>query len=68
MTVRTRPESPEQGLISLTKAADMFGVSTKTIRRRIADGTVRGYRIGRLIRVDVEEIRDALVVEMPNMK
>lgn len=68
MTVRTRSESPEQGLISLTKAADMFGVSTKTIRRRIADGTVRGYRIGRLIRVDVEEIRDALVVEMPNMK
>lgn len=68
MTVRTRSESPEPGLISLTKAADMFGVSTKTIRRRIADGTVRGYRIGRLIRVDVEEIRDALVVEMPNMK
>ena len=68
MTVRTRPESPEQGLISLTKAAEMFGVSTKTIRRRIADGTVRGYRIGRLIRVDIEEIRDALVVEMPNMK
>ena len=68
MTVRTRPESPEQGLISLTKAAEMFGVSTKTIRRRIADGTVRGYRIGRLIRVDFEEIRDALVVEMPNMK
>ncbi len=68
MTVRTRSESPGQGLISLSKAADMFGVSTKTIRRRIADGTVRGYRIGRLIRVDVEEIRDALVVEMPNMK
>jgi len=68
MTVRTRSESPEPGLISLTKAADMFGVSTKTIRRRIADGTVRGYRIGRLIRVDIEEIRDALVVEMPNMK
>lgn len=68
MTVRTRSESTEQVLISLSKAADMFGVSTKTIRRRIADGTVRGYRIGRLIRVDVEEIRDALVVEMPNMK
>lgn len=68
MTVRTRSESPGQGLISLSKAADMFGVSTKTIRRRIADGTVRGYRIGRLIRVDVEEIRDALVVEMSNMK
>lgn len=68
MTVRTRSESPEPGLISLSKAADMFGVSTKTIRRRIADGTVRAYRIGRLIRVDVEEIRDALVVEMPNMK
>lgn len=68
MTVRIRPKSSDIGLISLTKAADMFGVSTKTIRRRIADGTVRGYRIGRLIRVDIEEIRDALVVEMPSMK
>lgn len=68
MTVQTQSESPEKGFISLAKAADMFGVSTKTIRRRIADGTVRGYRVGRLIRVDIEEIRDALVIEMPNMK
>ena len=49
-------------LVGLAVAAQTFGVSTKTLRRRIADGTVRGYRIGRLIRVDLDEVRAALVV------
>ncbi|MEO6820936.1 MAG: excisionase family DNA-binding protein [Candidatus Nanopelagicales bacterium] len=35
-----------------------MGVSVKTVRRRIADGTIRAYRIGpRLIRVE----RDCLL-------
>jgi excisionase family DNA binding protein len=42
----------------------VFGVSVKTIRRRIADGTVTGYRIGTLIRVDLDELRAALVVKI----
>ena len=36
-------------LISLAVAADTYGVSIKTLRRRISDGTVHGYRVGRLI-------------------
>jgi excisionase family DNA binding protein len=32
-------------------------VSTKTIRRRIADGSITGYRFGpRVIRVDLDEV------------
>jgi excisionase family DNA binding protein len=53
---------PQGQLIPLTEAAEEFSVSVKTLRRRIADGTVRGYRIGRLIRVDRDELRSALVV------
>ena len=53
-------------LVALSVAAEVFGVSVKTIRRRIADGTVIGYRIGRLIRVDLDEFRAALVVKMPS--
>ncbi len=46
---------------SIAEAADLVGASTKTIRRRIADGTLTGYRMGpRLIRVDLSEIERVL--------
>jgi len=52
----------------LAVAAENLGLSVKTIRRRIADGTIRGYRVGRLIRVDLDELRQSLVVEMPTAR
>ncbi|WP_250646050.1 DNA-binding protein [Microbacterium tenebrionis] len=42
-----------------------MGVSVKTIRRRISDGTVREYRVGRLIRADPDELRRSLVSKIP---
>lgn len=68
MDVRTRSESPGPTLVSLANAADQFGVSVKTLRRRIADGTIHGYRVGRLIRVDLDELHDRLLVEIPSAK
>lgn len=68
MNSRTRSEEHEPDLVSLVVAAERLGVSVKTIRRRISDGTVRGYRVGRLIRVDMEELRKSLVVEIPTMR
>ena len=53
MNSRTRSEEHEPDLVSLAVAAESLGVSVKTIRRRISDGTVRGYRVGRLIRIDM---------------
>lgn len=53
-------------MVSLTVAAETLGISTKTVRRRIADGTVRGYRVGRLIRLDLDEVREALAVVIPS--
>lgn len=45
-------------LISIKEFAEACGVSTKTIRRRIADGSVPAYRIGstalRLDRKDID--------------
>jgi excisionase family DNA binding protein len=47
------PPSP-----SIQQSADALGVSYNTVRRRIADGTLRAYRVGpRVIRVD----RDSLI-------
>ena len=68
MNSRTRSEEHEPALVSLSVAAESLGVSVKTIRRRISDGTVRGYRVGRLIRVDMDALPKSLGVEIPTMR
>lgn len=68
MATRIPSDASESALVSLATAAENLGVSVKTIRRRIVDGTVRGYRVGRLIRVDLDELRRSLVVEMPTAR
>ncbi|KAB1643171.1 excisionase family DNA-binding protein [Gulosibacter chungangensis] len=68
MIARQSQELQDSVLVSLAVAAESLGVSVKTLRRRISDGTVRGYRVGRLIRVDLDEVRNALVVEIPTAR
>lgn len=48
-------------LVSLAVAAEHIGVHPKTLRRRIADGTLTGYRIGRMVRVDLDEVARCLI-------
>lgn len=65
-TRRPTRRVPNGKLVSLVEAADEFSVCVKTIRRRIADGTVTGYKVGRVIRVDLDELRRTLVMTMPS--
>jgi excisionase family DNA binding protein len=52
---------PARRLASIADAADYAACSGKTIRRRIADGTIPGYRFGkRSLRVDLADIDGAL--------
>ena len=52
-------------LVSIDQAARLVDVSPRTIRRRIADGSLTGYRFGpRVIRVDLDEV-DALLTRIP---
>jgi len=47
--------------VSLDQAADMMSLSVKTIRRRIADGTIPAYKCGkRPIRIRLDELEAAL--------
>lgn len=47
--------------VSLEEAADMMSLSTKTIRRRISDGTIPAYQCGRRpIRIRLDELEAAL--------
>ncbi|GGL33308.1 excisionase family DNA-binding protein [Phycicoccus endophyticus] len=50
---------------SLSQAAERTGISTKTLRRRIADGALTAYRCGRLIRLDPDDV-DRILVKVPN--
>lgn len=62
------PPAHPTRLVPLAYAAAYFQVSVKTLRRRIADGTIAGYRVGRLIRVDLDELAQSLVVAIPSAR
>lgn len=49
---------------SLADAAEYVGCSERHLRRLIARGDLTGYRLGRLIRVDLDEL-DALLKPIP---
>ena len=52
-------------LVSIDQAARLVDVSPRTIRRRIADGSLAGYRFGpRVIRVDLDEV-ESLLTRIP---
>lgn len=53
--------------ISIQDAAELLGVSTDTVRRRIADGSLAAYRVGpRLLRVDRAAV-EALAQPVPTV-
>lgn len=62
---RGKPSMPK--LVSLAEVAEQLGFSVRTLRRRISDGTVRGYRVGRLLRVDMNDLLENLVEEIPTV-
>lgn len=53
--------APSKNLVTLDAAAEYLGVAPLTLRRRIATGSLRAYRLGpRIIRVDLSDV-DALL-------
>jgi excisionase family DNA binding protein len=53
-------DSSRTQYVTLAEAADLMSVSVKTLRRRIADGTIPAYRCGRrVIRIRVDDLERA---------
>jgi excisionase family DNA binding protein len=49
-------------LITIAQAAERYSVHITTIRRWIAAGTIKAYKLGpRIVRLDVSEIEAALM-------
>ena len=61
---RSRPVARPKELpvyVSLEEAAQIMSLSTRTIRRRISDGTIPAYQCGRRpIRIRLDELEAAL--------
>jgi excisionase family DNA binding protein len=50
--------------LSIQEVAEIYGVSTRSIRRYIAQGRLTAYRIGpRMIRLDAKQVEKELSVE-----
>jgi excisionase family DNA binding protein len=53
-------DSSRTQYVTLAEAAELMSVSVKTLRRRIADGTIPAYRCGRrVIRIRVADLQRA---------
>jgi excisionase family DNA binding protein len=61
---RQSMRTPTGRLVPLAEAAAEFSICTETLRRRIASGTITGYKVGRVIRVDLDELRRDLLVQI----
>lgn len=56
--------SSPRRLVSVEAIAETLGVHQRTIRRRIADGTIPAFRVGRLVKIDLDAAAAALLVPM----
>lgn len=55
--VRKKPAPAPIAFISLAEAADRIGVSTRTLRRYVAAGTIKAHRVGpRLLKIDPDDL------------
>ncbi|GEK80574.1 helix-turn-helix domain-containing protein [Agrococcus baldri] len=51
--------TPPDPWLTVQGAADLLNVSPKTIRRRLADGSIPAMRLGRLIRINPADLAGA---------
>ena len=61
------PSTPTRRYASLAKAADYADCNERTLRRHIAAGELTGYRLGRVIRIDLNEL-DEWLAPIPTVK
>jgi excisionase family DNA binding protein len=53
-------------LASINETASYCGIHPRTVRRAIADGRLTGYRVGgKLVRVDLNEVDEKLLQQIP---
>jgi len=62
MARTTKSEQPRRRRwASITQTADHLSKSERTVREMIYDGRLKGYRLGRTVFIDLNEVDDAMV-------
>lgn len=46
--------------ITIAETAEMLGVTKMTVRNMLSDGRLRGYRLGKVVRLRLSEVEAAL--------
>ena len=64
MTTSQATPTRRRHFVSLAAAAEQLDVSVKTLRRRVADGTLPAYRVGRLLKINPDDL-DRIVRPVP---
>lgn len=65
-TTRRRPT--QRNWYSISEAAEYLGICSRTVRRRISDGTLAAYRQGpRLIRIAAEDV-ESMFRQIPTVR
>jgi excisionase family DNA binding protein len=59
--------APRPHYVSPAEAADYLGVNERTVRRMVSAGKLPGYRLGRLIKVDLNEV-DSVLEPIPTVR
>jgi excisionase family DNA binding protein len=55
---RRAPRADAPVLAGIEVAAEFLDIHPRSVRRMIRDGRLRGYRIGKLIKVDMNQVRE----------
>ena len=53
---RRAPRADVPRLASMDVAADFLDVHPRTVRRMVSDGELKAYRVGRLVKIDMNEV------------
>lgn len=59
VAVGTAPVPPRRSAVSIAEAAELTGLSRRTVERRIADGTLPHRRLGRRVLIDPAALTDS---------
>jgi excisionase family DNA binding protein len=59
-----RRSAPIAELLSVNDAVDLFGKSERTIRRWIANGTLKVFRVGHSVFIPSDHIRELISASM----
>ncbi|SBS77297.1 Gene 36 protein (modular protein) [uncultured Mycobacterium sp.] len=59
-TARRKAPGALPKYITIAETADMLGVTKMTIRNMLSDGRLRGYRLGKVVRLQLAEVEAAM--------